>query len=110
MPTKPKPHNYHTRQAEQQKKDYEANPQRREDKAFYCSKQWRAFREYILRKRPVCECDQCKKDGRIMEAKHVHHVKPRKAHPELAFEEGNVLALSHPCHSRIEAERRGGSQ
>jgi len=90
------------------RKRYEAAPARREDKAFYDSPAWRAFRRAELAMRPLCVA--ILPDGRPCHkpAKHLHHIKPRKTHPELAFDGGNVDPLCVACHSRLEAKEKMG--
>lgn len=86
---------------------YENNAERSDDRAFYSSKVWRAVRAVELAKRPLCECDDCKRDGRLLEANLLHHIKPRKTHPHLALDPSNLQAVNHACHSRIEGRLRG---
>ncbi len=83
-------------------REYDARPDRKADKAFYDSAAWLRFRAYILTRRPLCE--RCQEDGHLTPARHVHHVKPRKDRPDLAFDEDNVQALCVPCHNRVEHE------
>ena len=71
---------------------------------FYSSRRWRKFRAWVLRRKPLCE--HCEQQDRTTEAKHVHHDKPRKQFPQLAFDYDNMVALCHPCHSKEEARRR----
>lgn len=79
---------------------------RQEDKRFYASDVWRRLRAYMLATYPLCQCDECKATGRLLEAKHVHHIKPRKERPDLALDPSNLLCVSHACHSRIEARKQ----
>ena len=44
-----------------------------------------------------------KADGRVVPADHVHHVKPLKDHPTLAFVESNCMSLCAACHNKIES-------
>ncbi len=81
---------------------YEARPERIEARRFYCSEHWRRFRAMIVRQRPVCE--ECGAEP----SSHVHHVKPRRSHPELAFDESNMKAVCAGCHNRIEVRVGGG--
>ena|ERR1039458_7136965 len=73
---------------------------RQVDKNFYVSTRWRKFRAWFLRLNPLCM--KCQAKGRTTIAEHVHHVKPRKDHPELAFDETNCEGLCQPCHSAEE--------
>lgn len=78
------------------------SPKKRAD-AFYKSARWLRFRLYILARNPLCAdpFEYHNEDGVAVPATEVHHVKPRKAHPELAFDADNVQALCRSCHARI---------
>ena len=65
---------------------------RKADVAFYQSKRWRSLRLLVLREQPVCTCGQ--------PAEHVHHIRPRKLFPDLAFVRSNLEALCIPCHNK----------
>ena len=108
MPWKPKAHN--AQQVEQarrqQRHQYENTAERMADKRFYASVAWRRFRAAYLMVNPLCV--HCRRQGFIRVAEHVHHVKDRKAYPELTFDVDNVEGLCRPCHSAEEARRRGG--
>lgn len=71
---------------------------------FYSSRKWRRFRRWYLARNPLCV--ECLKQNETKAAEHVHHDKPRKDYPALAFDETNMEALCHSCHSKLEAERR----
>jgi 5-methylcytosine-specific restriction protein A len=70
---------------------------RLEDNRFYASARWLKLRLSKLRENPLCE--GCERQGLVTAAVHVHHVKPRKPHPELAYEWANLEALCLPCHN-----------
>lgn len=70
---------------------------RQSDKNFYSSRAWLSVRELKLRQQPLCE--QCERAGRTTLAVHVHHMRPRKTHPELALNIGNLESLCIPCHN-----------
>ena len=73
--------------------------------AFYSSRKWRRFRHWYLARNALCR--HCMAGGQAKAAEHVHHDKARKDHPELAFDEANMVALCASCHSKEEAARRG---
>jgi 5-methylcytosine-specific restriction enzyme A len=73
---------------------------RQQDKNFYSSTRWRKLREAYLRSQPLCE--DCLSSGRVEAANHVHHKRPRKQSPHLAFEWDNLEALCHACHNAKE--------
>lgn len=77
---------------------YERQASRRIDKRFYQSPEWRELRARVLREQPLCaEC--MRRDGRVVAARHVHHIRERKARPDLALDRSNLEALCPPCHN-----------
>jgi len=82
------------------------NVQRREDLRFYNSAAWRKLRLLKLDDNPLCE--RCEKEGLTTAAVHVHHVKARKAHPDLELDIDNLEALCSPCHTRHEKTKPKG--
>lgn len=71
---------------------------------FYKSKKWIRKRLSILR-RDEYKCQECKKYGRIREAKIVHHIKEIDIHPELALIDDNLLSLCRECHNKAHPEK-----
>ena len=67
---------------------------------FYKSRAWRGLALKIIKMRHN-ECEMCKQRGRYTPAKLVHHVKPLKQAPELAYDSNNLMALCHDCHEAI---------
>lgn len=57
---------------------------------------WRALRLEALR-RDGFQCRDCGARGRL----EVHHVKPVRTHPGLAYELDNLRCLCRACHTRI---------
>lgn len=82
---------------EQQRRAYESQPKRIADRKFLNSAAWRRVRALKLRDNPLCE--RCQRNGRLEPATHVHHVKERSIHPELALELSNLESLCTSCHS-----------
>ncbi len=74
--------------------------QRAEDKRFYGRVAWQKLRALKLATDPLC--DHCEKRGLTVPAVHVHHVKARKTHPDLALDLDNLQGLCIACHSREE--------
>lgn len=68
-----------------------------QDKAFYKLPRWRSLRALKLHTDPLCEV--CQRANQITPAQHVHHLKPRKSHPELAFDFDNLESICIPCHN-----------
>jgi 5-methylcytosine-specific restriction protein A len=112
MPNKPKVHNpippYLRAKLQQQRvvdqerrrKAYEKQPERKADNAFYKTARWIRFRLYAMSLPENALCRACKEDGRIVAATQLDHVKPRKEHPELAYEIENVQGLCLSCHRK----------
>lgn len=77
---------------------------------FYLSGPWLAVREQALI-RDHYDCQDCLKlfeMGRklkVHRATMVHHLKPRKEHPELELELGNLISLCDSCHNKRHPER-----
>lgn len=75
--------------------------------AFYTSKRWKEKRKQIIA-RDHCECQSCKRQGRLKilkvksvnkhERAYVHHKKHLKNYPELALEDSNLETLCFACH------------
>ena len=65
--------------------------------AFYLSTGWRRFRDWYIRKNPLCEL--CQKEGRIVPATLVDHIAELK---DLGapYDEGNVQSLCASCHAK----------
>ena len=53
-------------------------------------------------------CQHCLSQGLITEATHVDHIRAHKGDPMLAFDESNLQALCHRCHSTKTATKDGG--
>jgi 5-methylcytosine-specific restriction endonuclease McrA len=79
-------------------RSYETATDRRADKAFYASTAWRRLRAEVLAEEPLCP--DCLAEGRVEPATEVHHLRERKAAPELALTRDNLQALCHQCHNR----------
>lgn len=67
---------------------------------------WQALRKRFILQHPYCE--RCLKEGRITPATDVDHIKPHRGCPRLLFDENNLQALCHECHSRKTATEDGG--
>lgn len=64
---------------------------------------WPAIRRRFLVWHPLCEC--CQREGRITVATEVHHIRPLADGG--THDDGNLMALCKPCHSRITAHEGG---
>lgn len=77
----------------------------KEAQGFYESPPWRKLRAIKLASNPLCE--PCQREGRLVEARFVHHVRERSTHPELALVLENLESICASCHSRHHARRKG---
>ena len=71
-----------------------------EKEKFYQSNKWETRRDLILR-RDGYMCQLCKKYGRRIEAKHVHHIFPYEHYPEHAVANWNLISLCQSCHNKM---------
>lgn len=74
-----------------------AKPTTKHD-VFTSNRRWRALRLRVLAATPLCV--RCQESGKVTAASEVHHIQPRRSHPELAYVVSNLEALCKPCHSR----------
>lgn len=71
---------------------------------------WRRLRLQKLQSQPLCECDDCKANGKITPAIEVHHVIPVESvttieqMEALMFDFNNLMSVSHECHVKIHQE------
>lgn len=78
---------------------------------FYSSGPWRAVRAAALA-RDLGLCQDClarymvDPDWQVKTADMVHHIKPRKTHPELELVLGNLISLCDLHHEQRHPERR----
>ena len=75
-----------------------------ETKSFYDTPQWRSKRESILR-RDNYQCQECRRYGKLVQAREVHHIKHLDEAPELAFEDSNLVSLCKACHRKRHPEK-----
>ena len=68
---------------------------------------WQVVRNSHRLANPIC-VDPFKEHVGPEPVESVHHVKPLKDYPELAFVTGNLRSLCDACHSRIETLEREG--
>jgi 5-methylcytosine-specific restriction protein A len=67
-------------------------------RVFLDSQRWRKLRRLKLSIDPLCQ--DCKGDGRLTEAKQVHHIESRFERPDLAYDIENLMSLCESCHGR----------
>ena len=87
----------HARQEAKRYEKYDRDPatRRRYGRA------WKRIRDSYVSQHPLCE--QCLKEGRLVETEEVHHRKPLAEGGTHARD--NLIALCKSCHSKIHAER-----
>lgn len=59
---------------------------------------WRKVRTAKLAMTPLCECDRCRKMGRVLVADTVHHIKTVERRPDLRLSASNLKSMSQRCH------------
>ncbi|HAN09373.1 MAG TPA: HNH endonuclease [Clostridiales bacterium] len=74
---------------------------------FYKSTKWIHKREKILR-RDKYECQECKRYGKTIEAKTVHHIHPLEIRPEMGLINKNLISLCNKCHEGMHNRQTSG--
>lgn len=77
----------------------EYNRRRDASDKFYKSTAWQACRARFKRAHPLCE--ECEKQGRVVEMEIVDHRVPLKEAPHLALDWSNLRSLCRACHNRV---------
>lgn len=67
---------------------------------------WKKLRDRFIAQHPYCE--ECFKQGKIVMATDIDHIVPHKGDRSLLYDERNLQALCHKCHSRKTATEDGG--
>lgn len=70
----------------------------------YASSRWRRLQKAVL-KRDGYQCQCCKRYGRMVEARIVHHIKHVDEYPELAYVPENLISLCDACHNKAHPEK-----
>ncbi len=70
----------------------------------YNSARWKKKRLAILR-RDGYKCVWCRRYGKAVPAKIVHHIKDADGYPELAFTDSNLVSLCQGCHNKAHPEK-----
>ena len=73
---------------------------------FYRTGVWKKKRLNVLR-RDEYLCQECKKYGRRVEAKVVHHIKELEDYPELRLTSSNLQSVCAQCHNKLHPEKGG---
>lgn len=69
-------------------------------------RKWQRLRDRFLAEHPFCV--ECMKKGILTMATDVDHIRPHHGDPGLLYDEDNLQALCHACHSRKTASEDGG--
>lgn len=71
---------------------------------FYSSAAWKRRRAAILR-RDGYMCRECRKYGRRVPARTVHHIQHLEDRPDLALDPANLVSLCEACHNHAHPEK-----
>lgn len=93
MPSRPK--SFRPSSGESRRKPDRAELER---KKFYNSTPWKRLRRIILGRDPLCH--DCRLEGKLVAALHVHHVEERLKRPDLALDPGNLISLCSAHHTK----------
>ncbi len=74
--------------------------------AFYISKEWRQKSKEII-ERDKGKCQNCKRKGKVTNARQVHHVKYLRKFPELALIDSNLESICDACHNEEHKKAKG---
>jgi 5-methylcytosine-specific restriction enzyme A len=69
---------------------------------LYDKKEWHRRRRLQLKIEPLCRF--CKKEGRVVAARHVDHIIPHKGDVHLFWDEGNIQSLCVTCHNKVKKQ------
>jgi 5-methylcytosine-specific restriction protein A len=61
---------------------------------------WQHLRAAFLAKHPLCQCDDCAREGRTLAATVVHHLQSIADRPDLRLDPSNLQAMAKGCHDR----------
>ncbi|MEC0248899.1 HNH endonuclease signature motif containing protein [Paenibacillus chitinolyticus] len=76
---------------------------------FYKTAAWLKCREVALI-RDNYLCQPCFKDGRLVSAEIVHHIKELERYPELGLTLDNLESVCASCHNKLHPEKGKGNR
>lgn len=62
---------------------------------------WRTASKMYLREHPLCECEDCIREGKRKTANAVHHIVAHHGNYDLFWDESNWMAINKECHDRL---------
>jgi 5-methylcytosine-specific restriction protein A len=68
--------------------------------------EWDHSRDIFISENPLCA--ECKKQGRLVQAKEVDHITPHRGDDELFWDQANWQSLCSTCHKQKTARENGG--
>jgi 5-methylcytosine-specific restriction protein A len=74
--------------------------------ALYKEQRWLSMRRRFLDRNPICQCEDCRRDGPPQPARVVHHIVAHRGDRGLFYDWNNLMAMSKPCHDRQTARER----
>jgi len=75
------------------------------EQGFYGRAAWKKLRVMALN-RDHWLCRECLRQGRLVQAQEVHHLKPLEEFPELGLCLENLESLCHDCHEATKTREK----
>jgi len=97
MPKKPPTHG--VKPLPERKREYDRGRRAEQPwRQWYTSARWKRLRKFVLAREPYCPRCQVR-DGRVVPADTVNHIKPHKGDPGLFWAVDNIEGVCASCHS-----------
>lgn len=111
MPSAPgqlRPAWWKPREVSERERKAKVDQRRKDDPArkLYQTREWRALRAAVLAERPFCV--ECEREGRLVQAAVVDHIRPHKGDAALFWCRANLAPMCAACHNRKTAKEDGG--
>ena len=78
---------------------------RKERDPVYAKRVWGRLRKLALQS-DLYECQECRKSGKRVQARIVHHIVPVSERPDLAYELDNLESVCFKCHEQKHPEKQ----
>jgi len=72
------------------------------ERGWYGRAAWKKIRVQALN-RDHWLCQECLRQGRLTQAREVHHIQELEDHPELGLELSNLESLCRECHEKTKS-------